>query len=89
MQLAFGDVEDLGQPTQTRQELFLVKMDEIVPLPKVLKLNGSHHPALVRPDRQPCALAEMLRIRFLQQWYAVSAPAMEEAMHDTQVISRG
>jgi IS5 family transposase len=30
----------------------------------------------------------MLRIHFLQQWYALSDPAMEEALFDTPVMRR-
>lgn len=30
----------------------------------------------------------MLRIHFLQQWYALIDPAMEEAPHDTPVMRR-
>ena len=41
-----------------------------------------------RPGRQPYALATMLRIHFLQQWYALSDPAMEEALVDTPVMRR-
>ncbi|WP_251361554.1 IS5 family transposase, partial [Escherichia coli] len=33
-------------------------------------------------------LATMLRIHFLQQWYALSDPAMEEALYDTPVMRR-
>lgn len=30
----------------------------------------------------------MLRIHFLQQWYALSDPSMEEALYDTAVMRR-
>jgi IS5 family transposase len=30
----------------------------------------------------------MLRVHFLQQWYALSDPAMEEALTDTAVMRR-
>jgi len=30
----------------------------------------------------------MLRVHFLQQWYALSDPSMEEALYDTAVIRR-
>ncbi|KEZ95501.1 transposase, partial [Xanthomonas vasicola pv. vasculorum NCPPB 895] len=47
-----------------------------------------HYPKLGRPGRQPYPLATMLRIHFLQQWYALSDPAMEEALYDTPVMRR-
>ena len=36
-----------------------------------------------QPGRLPYPLETMLRIHFLQQWYALSDPAMEEALYDT------
>ncbi|AUI92244.1 IS5 family transposase [Xanthomonas oryzae pv. oryzae] len=39
-----------------------------------------------RPGRQPYALATMLRIHLLQQWYALSDPAMEEALHEIPTL---
>ncbi|TBX01529.1 IS5 family transposase, partial [Xanthomonas citri] len=41
-----------------------------------------------RPGRQPYALATMLRIHLLQQWYALSDPAMEEALHEIPTLRR-
>ncbi len=41
-----------------------------------------------RRGRQPYPIATMLRIHFLQQWYALSDPAMEEALYDTAVMRR-
>ena len=88
MRLAFGDAEDLDQRKQTRREPFLAQMDRVVPWTKPLKLITPHYPTRGRPGRQPCALATMLRIHFLQQWYALSDPAMEESLHDTPVMRR-
>jgi IS5 family transposase len=34
------------------------------------------------------ALAAMLRIYFLQQWYALSDPAMEEALYEIESMRR-
>lgn len=88
MQLTFGDAEDLGQRKQTRREVFLSQMDVVVPWEALLSLIEPHYPKAGRPGRQPYALATMLRIHFLQQWYALSDPAMEEALYDTPVMRR-
>ena len=88
MQLTFGDAEDLGQRKQTRREVFLAEMEQVVPWKALLSLIEPHYPKLGRPGRQPYALATMLRIHFLQQWYALSDPAMEEALYDTPVMRR-
>ena len=88
MQLTFGDAEDLGQRKQTRRELFLAEMDQVVPWKLLQARIEPHYPKLGRPGRQPYPLATMLRIHFLQQWYALSDPAMEEALYDTAVMRR-
>src|SRR4051812_8303437 len=36
--------------------------------------------------RPPVALERMLRIHFLQQWYALADQAMEEALYDSQAL---
>ena len=88
MQLTFGDAEDLGQRKRTRREVFLAEMDQVVPWPALLKLIEPHYPKLGRPGRQPYPLETMLRVHFLQQWYALSDPGMEEALYDTSVMRR-
>ena len=88
MQLSFGDAEDLGGRKRTRREVFLAEMDQVVPWKALLALIEPHYPKMGRPGRQPYALATMLRIHFLQQWYALSDPAMEEALVDTPVMRR-
>ena len=88
MQLTFGDAEDLGQRKRTRREVFLAEMDQVVPWPALLKLIEPHYPKLGRPGRQPYPLETRLRVHFLQQWYALSDPGMEEALYDTPVMRR-
>ncbi len=88
MQLTFGDAEGLGKRKRTRREIFLAEMDQVVPWKALLALIEPHYPKLGRPGRQPYPLATMLRIHFLQQWYALSDPAMEEALYDTAVMRR-
>jgi transposase, IS5 family len=88
MQLSFGDGESNGKRKKTRREVFLAEMEQVVPWHALLVLIAPHYPKLGRPGRQPYALATMLRIHFLQQWYALSDPAMEEALYDTPVMRR-
>lgn len=88
MQLTFGDAEGMGKRKRTRREVFLAQMEQVVPWKALLALIEPHYPTLGRPGRQPYRLATMLRVHFLQQWYALSDPAMEEALHDTPVMRR-
>ncbi len=88
MQLTFGDAEGLGQRRMTRHELFLNEMDQVVPLEAAA---GADRAALAayRPERSPAvSAAAMLCIHVLQQWYALSAPSMEEALYDSAVLRR-
>jgi IS5 family transposase len=86
MQLTFGDAENLGKRKRTRREIFLAEMEQVVPWKPLLSLIAPHYPKMGRPGRQPYPLTTMLRVHFLQQWYALSDPAMEEALYDTPVM---
>ena len=88
MQLTFGDAEGLGKRKQTRREILLAEMEQVVPWQQLLGLVAPHYPVSGRPGRQPYALATMLRIHLLQQWYALSDPAMEEALHEIPTLRR-
>lgn len=88
MQLTFGDAEGLGQRKRTRREIFLTEMDQVVPWKALLRLIEPHYPKMGRPGRQPYPLATMLRIHFLQQWYALSDPGMEEALYEIPTLRR-
>ena len=80
-QLSFSDAEHSGKRKQTRRELFLAEMEHVVPWTSLLAQIAPHYPKAGR-GRQPYALETMLRIHFLQQWYALSDPAMEEALYE-------
>ena len=80
-QLTFSDAEYAGKRKQTRREVFLAEMDKVVPWSALLALIEPHYPKAGR-GRRPYSLTTMLRIHFLQQWYALSDPAMEEALYE-------
>lgn len=80
-QLTFSDAEYAGKRKQTRREVFLAEMDQVVPWATLLALIEPHYPKAGR-GRRPYPLATMLRLHFLQQWYALSDPAMEEALYE-------
>ena len=88
MQLTFGDAEGLGQRKRTRREIFLAEMEQVVPWQALMKLIEPHYPKMGRPGRQPYPLATMLRVHFLQQWYGLSDPAMEEALYEIPTLRR-
>ncbi|OLH84005.1 transposase, partial [Xanthomonas oryzae pv. oryzae] len=88
MQLTFGDAEYNGKRKRTRREVFLAEMDQVVPWKGLLALIEPHYPKSGQPGRQPYRLETMLRIHFLQQWYALSDPSAEEALYDTVSMRR-
>ena len=80
-QLSFSDAEHAGKRKQTRREVFLAEMERVVPWKALLVQIEPHYPKAGR-GRHPYALETMLRIHLLQQWYALSDPAMEEALYE-------
>ncbi|MBU6502232.1 MAG: IS5 family transposase [Burkholderiales bacterium] len=69
------------QPKRTRKREFLGEMNYVVPWAELVALIEPHAPA-GKTGRPPFAMLTMLRIHFLQQWFGLSDPAMEEALHD-------
>ena len=66
---------------RTRKREFLAQMERVVPWLALVALIAPYAPE-GRRGRPPFALATMLRIHFMQQWFTLSDPAMEEALHD-------
>jgi IS5 family transposase len=67
---------------KTRKAIFLEQMDRVVPWSRLVDLIAPHYPA-GRTGRPPFEIETMLRTHFLQQWFNLSDPAMEEAFFDT------
>jgi IS5 family transposase len=66
----------------TRRARFLAEMDEVVPRQRICKIVQSHSPAGAVARLPPVGVERMLHIYVLQQWYDLSDPAVEEALHD-------
>lgn len=66
---------------RTRKREFLDEMNLVVPWSELVGLTQPHAPA-GKTGRPPFAVETMLRIHFMQQWFGLSDPAMEEALHD-------
>ena len=82
-QLSFSDVEFGAKRKQTRRDKFLAEMSKVVPWTRLTALIEPVYPK-GKGGRPPYALETMLRIHFMQQWFALSDPAMEEALYDMQ-----
>ena len=66
---------------RTRKREFLDEMERVVPWADLVALIAPYAPEGKR-GRPPFAVEAMLRIHFMQQWFTLSDPAMEEALHD-------
>jgi IS5 family transposase len=66
---------------KTRKREFLDEMERVVPWKALVQIIEPHWPKS-KTGRPPFAIETMLRIHYMQQWFGLSDPAMEEALHD-------
>jgi transposase, IS5 family len=71
----------------TRRERFLAEMDQVIPWASILALIEPHYPKAGN-GTQPMPMERMLRIYFMQQWFNLSDPAMEDALYDSESMRR-
>src|SRR5512134_3668995 len=67
---------------KTRREAFLAEMDKVVPWTDLCALVEPAYPKRGN-GRPPVGLERMLRIYFLQQWFNLSDPGVEEALYES------
>jgi len=80
-QLTFADSEFNQKRRRTRKEIFLVRMDKLIPWKRLESIIEPHYPKAGN-GRRPYPLSTMLRIHCMQQWYSLSDPAMEDALYE-------
>ena len=79
---------DLGlnlSTKRTRKREFLSQMDRVMPWGDLVAVV-SPYTRESKTGRPPFAVLTMLRIHFMQQWFTLSDPAMEEALHDVPLF---
>src|SRR5438067_5685105 len=71
----------------TRRAGFLAEMERVVPWAALCALIEPFYP---KPGngRPPVGVERMLRLYFLQQWFNLSDPAVEEALYDSSTMRR-
>jgi IS5 family transposase len=72
---------------KTRKAAFLEEMDKIMPWARLCGLIEPFYPKAGK-GRPPIGLERMLRIYFLQHWFNLSDPAVEDALYDSQAMRR-
>lgn len=80
MSLARGGFERYGKTT--KRAAFLAEMDQVIPWVELCALIEPHYPKPGK-GRPPVGLQRMLRIHFLQHWFNLSDPAVEEALYES------
>ena len=86
-QMSLGESGFERKTKRTRKREFLDEMNLVVPWSELVALVTPHAPARgSKGGRPPFAVEIMLRIHFLQQWFNLSDPAMEEALYDTPMF---
>jgi IS5 family transposase len=69
----------------TRRAVFLAEMEQVVPWPALCRVIDPVYPKAGN-GRPPIGVERMLRIYFLQQWFNLSDPAVEEALYDSAAM---
>src|SRR5471030_527215 len=70
---------------KTRKREFLEQMEKVVPWAVLVQIVAPHYPKS-KTGRPPFPIETMLRIHYMQQWFGLSDPAMEEALHDMPLL---
>src|SRR5664279_5032153 len=69
---------------KTRRAEFLEEMEQVVPWAELCALIEPVYPKAGQ-GRPPVGVERMLRIYFLQQWFNLSDPAVEEALYESVI----
>ena len=72
---------------KTRREHFLDEMEAVMPWSELLALVAPHY-SKGETGRKPVGLEIMLRVYFVQQWFALSDPGVEDALYESPVLRR-
>ena len=83
---AFGLEHDLKK-RRTRRELFLEKMDKLVPWERLERRIEPFYPKAGR-GRRPYPLSVMLRVHCVQLFYNLSDPGREDLLYEVESVRR-
>ena len=84
---SFASLAYENKKKKTRRQKFLEEMDQVIPWNKLIEVIREYYPRAGN-GRQPMPLERMLRTYFMQQWYSLSDPAMEDALYDSESMRR-
>ncbi len=70
----------------TRRAQFLDEMNQVIPWKRICTIVERHYPVEGGVGRPPIGVERMLRMYFLQHWFNLSDPAVEEALYDSNAM---
>lgn len=82
--LADGSFEKYRK--KTRREQFLDEMEIIIPWKELTEVIDPFYPKSEGPGRPTKGVERMLRIYFMQHWFALSDPGAEEALYESRCM---
>lgn len=82
----FADASFEKYRKPTRRDEFLAQMQQVMPWAELVALIEPRYPSGEDACRPPVGLERMLRIHFLQHWFNLSDPAVEEALYDSRAM---
>ena len=86
-QMSLGSAGFERKTKRTRKCEFLDEINLVVPWSELIALITPHAPTRgAKGSRTPFAVETMLRIHYLQHWFNLSHPAMEEALYNTPMF---
>ena len=86
-QMSFASANFDRYAKMTKRAKFLDEMDRILPWPQLCDVVRPWYPT-GEGGRTPIDLERMLRIHFLQQWFNLSDPGVEETLYDSTSMRR-
>lgn len=86
-QLTFAEAEFENKKHKTRREIFLQRMDKLIPWARLEKKIARFYPT-GETGRPPYPLPVMLRVHCLQLFYNLSDPGMEDALYEIESMRR-
>ena len=86
-QPTFADLEYQNEKRKTRRELFLERMDGLIPWERLEERIRPYYPKAGR-GRRPYDLSVMLRVHVVQLCYSLSDPGMEDLLYEAESVRR-
>ena len=86
-QSTFAELEHDSKKRRTRREVFLEKMDALIPWNRLEARIEPFYPKAGR-GRRPYPLGAMLRVHCVQLFYNLSDPGMEDLLYEVESVRR-